>query len=159
MPVRAVRLAPVTLVYLVRTVAAGVNPAAAGRRAIVLEREIIVELLAVVRVAVLVVGFDDAGREFRLGRGFPAVDLGQDRLGFRFAFLVLGIPPVQRAERFVHGIVGRVGLGDQPFGELVGEPRLALGVARRLDGFLAPLEQALGVGERALLLGRARRRA
>ena len=113
--------------------------------------EIIVELPAVVRPCRpdRVLGRRPA--RLRLRRGVPAVDLGQHRLGVRLAFLVFGIPPVERAQRLVHRVVRSLGLGDEPLGELVDEPRLALGVAGRLDGLFAPLEQALGVGERPLL--------
>ena len=128
----APRLAPRGLVDAVR-VDAAVDPAAAARRAVVLQLGV--------------------GRQ-RLAVGVPAVDLGQHRLGARLVYLALGrVVPGQLAHRPVARL-GRAGqpLPDQP-AEVVGEPQVAAGVAGRLDRRVVPLQHPVGVGEAAGLLG------
>ena len=114
--------------------AAAVDPAAAQRRAVVLQLGIAREELA--------------------ARDLPAVDLLQHRL--RIGLLhrrVRGVLPAQRLDQLV-ALVLRLGelLLDQP-AEVEVEPELRATVLLRLDRLPVPLQQPLRVGERAVFLG------
>ncbi len=110
-----------------------VDPAAAGRGAVGLE---------------LLVGGE------RIPLGVPAVDLGED--GFRVRF---GLPALRRVlpgqveHRPVHLVGGPGELPPDDPPQVVGEPQVAARVAGRFDRLVVPLEQPLGVGEAAVLLG------
>jgi hypothetical protein len=89
-----------------------------------------------------------------------AVDLAQDVLRERLLLgTVLLVVPVEvlDGQSFC---VRRVGVvRPDPLGEVVDEPQLAAGVARRLERLVAPLHEPLGVREGALLLDVGSRRA
>ena len=127
----------------------GVDPAAAGRRAVGLHLH--------------------EGRQRATGRDLVAVDLLQHRLGAglapglrtlgaEHALVVHGVVPRQ-VEHGPVALVGGVGqaLTHHP-AQVVEEPQLRAAVARRVDRLLAPLQHPLGLRERALLLGVRRRR-
>ncbi len=103
------------------------------------------------RGSVAVAAVDDAVIRF-WKRGLPAVDFRQNRFHVRIARFVFGIPPVQRPQRLIHGIGGRIGPGFQTFGELMNKPGVTARVSGRLNRFFAPLQQALRVRKRALFL-------
>ena len=129
-----VRHAARGLVHPVR-VDAGVDPAAAGGGAVGFELEIAVD--------------------GRTGGDVVAVDAPQDVFGRRLrprprALHV--VAPVQ----LLHRLVARVRRRRQPLldhpAQVVEEPQVRALVAGRLDRLLPPLDHALGLGERALLL-------
>src|SRR4029077_6734419 len=82
--------------------------------------------------------------------GFPAINLGEHGFHFWLADLVLGIPPIECAQRFIDWIMRSLRFGDQSQRELMNEPRVGTRIARGIDGFFAPLEKTLGVRERSL---------
>ena len=111
---------------------AGVDPRAARGRAVVGE--------------VLVLGDERAV-------GLATVDLAQNGVGVRLVVLAdERVVPDEVEDRAVLGIIGT----GEPLADLaeqvVGEPGLRAAVTRRLDRLVVVLQQALGVGEAAVLL-------
>ena len=128
-----VGLAPGGQVLLVG-VAAAVDPDSAGRRAVGLE--------------VLV-----AGHGLAVGDG-EAVDLLEDGLSRGLRMVAVGrVVPRQLEDGLVLGIDGAGELLPDAATEVVREPQVGTGVARRIEGLVMPLQHALGVGEGAVLLG------
>src|ERR671925_220580 len=78
----------------------------------------------------------------------PAVDLREHRFHERLTVCVLGIPPIERTQRFIADIGRPRGLGFEPFGKLVHEPRIASRIAGRRNRLLTPLKRALCLRER-----------
>ena len=130
--VEVARLAPPRLVDAVAH-HAGVDPAAAGGAPVRAERA-------------------EAGHRLAV-RGGVAVYLLQHRTHVGLPLgAVLGEVPPEVEDRPVAVAVGvRVALL-HPQRQVVHEPQLRARVAGRLEGLVTPLQQALGVGERALLL-------
>ena len=147
------RIARVRLVDLIRTKNAGVNPAAARGRTVGLQ--FVDSRRPADRDA-------DCLRDRRpkttpsaisgfVKIGVPTIDLRQHGFHLRIAQLVFRIPPIERAQRFIERIVRLFRFGDQAQRELMHEPRFGSRVARRIDRFLAPLQHALRLRERAFL--------
>src|SRR5215213_3654794 len=112
---------------------ASVDPAPARRRAVVLERQVAGESVAL---------------------GVPTAYLPED--GLRVG-LVVGplrrVVPRQVQDGPVFGIFRVCELLPDLSAEVVHEPQLRAAVALGIYGFVMPLQEALGVGERAILLG------
>ncbi len=98
-------------------------------------------------------------RERPTGGHLVPVDLPQYRLRARLVVLTLDrVVPGEVEQGTVTGFGGARQLPpDQP-AEVVEEPEFGPAVAGRLDRLLPPLQQPLGLGERALLLHMGRRR-
>src|SRR5437867_6149605 len=94
---------------------------------------------------------------FLMLKRIPAVDFCQHGFHFWIARLVFGIPPIERAQRFIERIVGLFGFIDQAQSKLMHKPRLGSSIARRVNRFLTPLQKTLRVGERAFLFRMPRR--
>ena len=107
------------------------------------------------RLAVAILSKDDpaAGSGRRYNFCLPAVDLRQHGFHFRIAEFVFRIPPVKNAERFVHRVARCFHLCDQTQRELMNEPRVGATIPGRINGFLAPLQKSLRVGECTFLFG------
>src|SRR5205814_876738 len=158
------RFPRVRFVHAVSIENAGVNPATAGSRSISFQFVVICDLWTVMGIALPInatkenavgaTGVSAAGYRLRL----PAINLSKDCLHFRLAECVLRIPPVERAQRFVHRIIGGPGFSDQPQGQLMNEPRVGPGITRWIDCFLAPLQKTLRVSERAFFFRMTSRR-
>src|SRR5215471_6801986 len=93
-----------------------------------------------------------------LRSGVPAVDLCQHGFHLWIAQRVFGVPPVERAQRFIQRISRLFCFCNEPQRELMYKPPLRSRIARWIDRFLTPLKHALRLGERAFLFGVTRRR-
>src|SRR5215510_8993254 len=89
----------------------------------------------------------------RLRSRVPAVDLCQHGFHFWIAQLVFWVPPVKRTQRFIERIVRLFCFRDKAQCKLMHEPRVRSRIPRWIDSFLAPLQHALRLSERALLFG------
>src|SRR5207244_12565380 len=106
------------LVDFVRAEDAGVNPGAACGRTVGLQPRKTVNLRTVMRTASAIETEHDSvcvGLSIRV----PAVDLCQYGFHFWITQLVVRVPPVERAQRFVYGVGGLLYFGDQTQGELM----------------------------------------
>ena len=90
-------------------------------------------------------------------QSLPAVDLREHGFHFRIAQFVFRIPPVERAQRLVDRIIRCFCLRDQTQRQLMNEPRIGATVPGRINGFFAPLQKSLRVGECAFLFSMAGR--
>src|SRR5579883_1758617 len=152
-PITALRFSPSSLAHAVPAKHTRINPAAGSGRTICFELLIPPELRSVVRTTIAVEPtFEYTLRPF-LGIGFPAIDLRQHAFDNWLAFLILWIPPVQCAQRFIQWIIGGPRPGDQSLGQLADEPTLATTVTRRIHRFFTELKQALSVGKATLFFG------
>src|SRR6202030_4156277 len=92
-------------------------------------------------------GVGDSGYRFSL----PAIDLCEHGFHDWIAQLVLRIPPVERAQRFVDRIIRCFCLCDQTQRELMNEPRIGATIPGRINSLFAPLQKSLRIGECAFL--------
>src|SRR4030095_1839349 len=115
------RLASICFVDTVATENAGINPATARGRSVIFQFFIAIDLRAVMQQAFAILTKNNA---ISAGSGFcfPTVDLREYGFHFRLALLVLWVPPIERAQRFVDRIVGGPGFSNQSPNELMNKP-------------------------------------
>ena len=131
-------------------VAAGIDPAAARRLAVVAQRGEADDLLAL--------GQNDLGRVVRIGDvlGRVAVDFLGQLVGRRIAGIL--VAPVQIEDRLGNRAALLLIERLQAQVELRHDPGIVLGFAGRRAAGPVPLQPAAGIGQRALVLGEAGRR-
>src|SRR5205085_6768408 len=125
---KSFRISRVRLVDFVRAENAGINPAAARGGTVSLQPRITVDLRTVVRFAIAI-DAEDYSVSIRLRSGVPSVNFSENGFHVRFAVIIFGIPPIERAKRLIERIVRLLRFCDQTQSELMHKPTFGARVA------------------------------